>query len=358
MKESSGPVPISREFAALEQHLLIGALFDAAPDAILVVRGDGRIAVANHRAEELFGVSVTKLVDQPVDVLLPERLRVNHGRLMASYHAAPRVREMGTGTVSPLIGRRFDGAEFPVEVSLSPLGFGDEDLVIAIVRDIGERVARDRELLDAQRELATMADRERIAQNLHDTVIQKLYGAGMSLQAALGRIPDPLAADRVNLVIDEIDDAIRAIRTTIFAIGRHQRAGEARARDEILAISEEAARALGFVPRVDFRGPVDTLLPVAVLDELLPTLREALSNVARHAHATRVAVVVTVSPDVTLDVTDDGVGLDEGTRRGGGLRNLQARAASLGGSMQVTNGPRSGVTLRWHVPLAVTPPAP
>ena len=159
-----------------------------------------------------------------------------------------------------------EGAEFPLEISLSPLRVGDQLLVIAVIRDVTERRAADEELQRAREELALVDDRERIARDLHDTVIQRLFAVGLSLQGALTRATGDPAIERIQLAIDEIDVTIRDIRSSIFAL-HTRRAFAASLRDDVLVIAREAARALGFEPSVMFDGPVDSV----VTDEIVNT---------------------------------------------------------------------------------------
>lgn len=195
-------------------------------------------------------------------------------------------------------------------------------------------------------------DRDRIARDLHDTVIQRLFATGMSLQgsARLVRTDPERAIDRIETAVNELDLTVRHIRTAIFGL-EQQRMGVSGLRARLLALVYEAAGPLGFVPRVIFDGPVDTGLDERTGTELLGTLREALSNVAKHANATSVHVEVLVESHVCLRVTDDGVGSPaDGTTRGNGLRNMAARAEKLGGHMTLEAGVASGTVLEWRAP--------
>ncbi|MDQ1481414.1 MAG: hypothetical protein QOI44_2275, partial [Actinomycetota bacterium] len=250
-----------------------------------------------------------------------------------------------------LRGQRRSGTEFPVEISLSPVRSGGRSLVIAIVRDITDRREADDELARARAVLAMVDDRDRIARDLHDTVIQRLFSVGLSLQSALSReVPDP-ALERVRRAIDDIDDTIRDIRSAIFAL-HTRRPGAAGLRDDVLAITTEAARSLGFAPAVAFDGPVDSAASDAMQEHLTATLREALSNVARHAGASRVRVDVTIeATDLVLLVVDDGVGIGEQVGAGNGLDNMRERAEGLGGHCEAKTSGGGGTILDWRVPI-------
>ena len=224
-------------------------------------------------------------------------------------------------------------------------------LVVAIVRDITERRIADRELANARADLALVDERERIARDLHDTVIQRLFAVGLSLQGAASRAGADPAFERMRQAIDDIDDTIRDIRSAIFAL-HTRRPGGASLRDDVIAIVNEATRPLGFEPSVTFDGPIDSAASDAMQEHLAATLREALSNVAKHARATSVSVEVTVAAsDLALRVVDDGVGLSEAAGPGNGLANMQERAEGLGGGCVVNSPDSGGTILEWRVPV-------
>ena len=230
----------------------------------------------------------------------------------------------------------------------------DEELVVGLAAAAG--VAIDNARLHARvAELALYEDRERIARDLHDTVIQRLFATGLSLQGTQPLVQrDPAAAaDRIEQAVDDLDETVKHIRTAIFAL-EASRPREQGIRDRVLSLCREASGALGFEPRVLLDGPIDSVLPDDVAADLLATLREALSNVARHAGAGSVDVVVAVDGDeLRLEVTDDGVGMPDDTSNGGhGLPNMAERARRHGGELVREPGQPTGTTLRWLVPLA------
>ena len=300
-------------------------------------------------AEQLFEYDRNQLVGTSVDLLLPDALRGRHAARRAAYVERPQTRPMGAGLA--LRGQRRSGAEFPVEISLSPVRSGDHVLVIAIVRDITERRNADEELGRARADLALVDDRERIARDLHDTVIQRLFAVGLSLQGAASRAGADPAFERMRQAIDDIDDTIRDIRSAIFAL-HTRRPGGASLRDDVIAIVSEATRALGLEPGVTFDGPVDSAASDAMHEHLAATLREALSNVAKHARATSVSVEVTVADsNLVLRVIDDGVGLEETAGPGNGLPNMRERAQGLGGRCDINSSGAGGTILEWRVPV-------
>ncbi len=213
-------------------------------------------------------------------------------------------------------------------------------------------------LANARREherLAVYEDRDRIARDLHDLVIQRLFATGMMLQG-LSRIENvpSAASDRVSRAVDELDETIKEIRQTIFALHEPVDGPTASARGRVLRETSQSAALLGFEPAVRFVGPVDSMLTTEATDHLIAALREALTNAAKHAEAKRVDVVVQIdSGDVVLVVTDDGVGISEdGPGRRSGVANIAARAQVLGGWCRLERVADSGGTrLTWCVPF-------
>ncbi|MGN6172927.1 MAG: GAF domain-containing sensor histidine kinase [Streptosporangiaceae bacterium] len=198
--------------------------------------------------------------------------------------------------------------------------------------------------------LAVLQDRDRIARDLHDLVIQRLYATGMSLQGALPLITRPDAADRINSAVDALDETIREIRSAIFSLQSHSDLKRVGLRAKILDVVEEMTAPLGFAPSLRLVGPLDEEVPGEVGEHLLSALREALSNAARHAGASSVDVTVDCGTDLVLLVRDNGTGLGRSTRRSG-LANLAERARALGGGLRVGRAEGGGTDLEWRVAL-------
>jgi signal transduction histidine kinase len=228
----------------------------------------------------------------------------------------------------------------------------DEDLVVGLAAVAGVAIANAR-LHDKVREVAVIEDRERIARDLHDTVIQRLYATGMTLSATLRHAVKPEVIERLRTAIDDLDTTMRDIRSTIFALQTADR-GHQGLRSDVLRLVQKAENALGFAPRVTFGGLVDSAVPEGIGDHLLAAVREALTNVAKHARATRADVTVVVEDgDVVLTVTDNGVGVGDERRPGLGVQNLAERATVLGGECTVSRRPEGGTEVHWRVPLSV-----
>jgi signal transduction histidine kinase len=249
--------------------------------------------------------------------------------------------EATVGTL--VVTNRLDGPVFPAHT-------------VALIESIAAQAvialrlgaaAKDRE------ELAVLGDRDRIARDLHDMVIQRLFATGMSLQGALRGLPSAPAVERVQRAVDDLDATIKEIRTTIFAL---QSPAPFAAEGLLAAIRHEmrdASTTLGFHPQLRLEGPVDLGVPPSVGEQMLAVLRESLSNAAHHAHASALVVTVTVTvADVLLAVQDNGIGLPAEGRRSG-LTNLSRRARDLGGTFKATstNDP-IGTLVEWCVPLS------
>nr|WP_229820960.1 GAF domain-containing sensor histidine kinase [Streptomyces ruber] len=238
------------------------------------------------------------------------------------------------------------------------------DAAVDMVLTFADQAALALQLAEHRRDaeqLALLGDRDRIARDLHDQVIQRLFADALTLQAALGRVRDqPAAAERIQQVVDDLDATIKIIRSTVFGLqhrDRQQRTGGLRA--HLLTLTDEATRTLGFAPSLRMTGLLDTDVPATHADHLLAVLREALSNAARHARATTVEVTAeAVGRTLRLTVTDNGRGIDPATTRRSGLANLRSRAEELGGMFRLARRDPTGTLLEWTVPLPVGSAAP
>ena len=228
--------------------------------------------------------------------------------------------------------------------------FSDEDERLAVTLAAASGVAIDNARLQSSLEhVAVLQDRERIARELHDKVIQRLFAAGMTLQTTLPIAARTEVASRITQAVEEIDETIRDIRRTIFALETRTRRG---VRVDIFAHVDAAREVLGFTPELRLEGPIDSAVPETTADHLLATLYEALSNVAQHTGASKVDVAVEAGAELRLEVADDGAGLPERIEPGQGLRNMERRALELGGNASVRPGEGTGTVVEWRVPLS------
>jgi signal transduction histidine kinase len=199
-------------------------------------------------------------------------------------------------------------------------------------------------------EVAVLKDRDRIARDLHDLAIQRLFATGMTLQSAGRFIEHPEASERVVRAVDDLDETIKIIRSTIFGLRSREGSGGSGLRARVVRVAGEAAPVLGFAPSVRMEGLVDTQVPREIADHVVAVLSEALTNIARHAHADRADVALTAdSHQVRLTVTDNGVGVPADGRRSG-LRNMAERARQLGGELELSRPADGGTSLSWWVP--------
>jgi len=208
--------------------------------------------------------------------------------------------------------------------------------------------------------LSVFQDRDRIARDLHDLVIQRLYATGMSLQGTMPMISRPEVADRVTRAVDAMDETIKEIRGAIFALQARDAEVKRDPRADIVALVEEMTELIDFAPSLRLGPGLRTFHSEELTEQALIVLREALSNLARHSGATQADVTVDIDPDgfLTVTVTDDGTGIPPGSRHSG-LRNLAGRAAELGGELRLSPAqpaaPRPGTRLEWRVPAAAVP---
>jgi two-component system sensor histidine kinase DevS len=294
------------------------------------------------RRDSIFGDVMrsgrTVVVDDASLDQRPAQPQVSAGRLGPGAFVALRVDGRTFGTLA--VARNRGGAVF-TRVELA--------LIETFAAYAGVIVERDQDRRRNAR-LSVVEDQERIARNLHDTVIQRLFAAGLSLQAASSRTEE-IAKLRMIEVVDELDAVINTIRTVIFDIDARELTG---IRQQVLDLARELVAVLGFEPTVLFTGPVDTVVGANLGSELVATLREALSNVARHARARRVEVAVRAeSGQLTLLVSDDGVGMSGPPAPGHaglGVTNMTTRAAQLGGVFRLDHPRAGGTVMSWRVP--------
>ncbi|MCU1689960.1 MAG: hypothetical protein JWN20_1888 [Jatrophihabitantaceae bacterium] len=262
----------------------------------------------------------------------------------------PEAPGVGPMMVLPLVGlTRVRGALTIARVA-GRRPFTEADVEMAMT--FANHAAIALELSDArhdQQRILLLEDRDRIARDLHDHVIQRLFALGLTVQSVSATLGSDERAARLQRVVSDIDETIRQARTTIFQLRGPLSPGSGAVRSRLLAVVGDAAALLGFAPQVRFDGPFDAIVPDDLEDDLLAVLRESLTNCARHAKATTVEVELSVSADrVSIHIVDNGTGLGD-TQRRSGLRNLRERAEQRGGSLTIAAGP--GTALRWSVPL-------
>ncbi|MGV9616410.1 GAF domain-containing protein [Nocardia xishanensis] len=223
----------------------------------------------------------------------------------------------------------------------------------AMMAAIADQAALALQLSDTQRrirELDIVSDRDRIARGLHDHVIQRLFAVGLSLQATLQRARSPEVKSRLMETVDDVQAIVQDIRHSIFDLQSNNIADSSKYRKHLHGIIVEMTADSGLRTTVRLAGPVTVLAP-PLSDDVEAVLREAVSNVVRHAGATMVAVELRVGDHVTIEVADDGIGIADDVTRRSGLANLAVRAEQAGGTFQIGPRPAGGTVLRWSVPL-------
>jgi signal transduction histidine kinase len=229
--------------------------------------------------------------------------------------------------------------------------FSDQDQSLAEALAVAAGIAiENTRLHERVRVLSVLDDRDRIARDLHDRVIQRVFAVGMSLQGAVRLSERDQIVDRVNKAVDDLDTTVTEIRTAIFELGNKAIAGGLR--HSVFELTQEMAPLLGTRPQVVFNGAIDNAISQRIADSLLAVLREALTNAGKHANATSYIVTISVAEDVSLEVQDNGIGIEvpQAFGAGLGLVNLRSRAERLGGSFEILTG-EHGTRVLWRVPI-------
>ncbi len=330
----------TRELAEASVSLIV--LAEGNEDRLLrVAAGSG------EQAERLVGrtfARVGSLVEEVLDSGVPTLIEDLEGRLGdTSANVGPGVavplRTDGARAGVLLVARDKEGTPFGAEQVPLLASFADQT---AVALEFAEN-QRARRLVDV------LEDRERIARDLHDHVIQRLFATGMSLQGALGAIREPRVRERVTKAVTQLDETVLEIRTSIFDLQSADDAPGLRRRllDLIAEITQDAP----VTPTVRMTGTVDNSVPDDIGEHAEAVVREAVGNVIRHARASELVVTVEAADALTITVVDNGVGMPRQVARSG-LRNLEQRATGLGGTCRVTPVPDGGTRVAWQVPLS------
>ncbi|KGN37812.1 hypothetical protein N803_12190 [Knoellia subterranea KCTC 19937] len=361
-------------------------------EAILIALASAAgVAIENARlyersvADQEWGAATRDLVSgllegRPTDEVLGEvahrtrSLTRATGAVVASHDGGSLVVSAAQGTVPHRVGDAVDDALWRAAL-VGPSGVAEDDSthvvrlgtnrdprgILALtgvtgpadihrLAEFGQRIGVGLAAALSQQERARielLEDRDRIARDMHDHVIQRLFAAGMSLQSVARQLTDETLRERVDVTVDEIDAVIKDIRHTIFALNRVQDSRHLTA--EISAVCDAAAVTLGFAPTLTVQGSTSDI-ESALAADLLAVVREGLSNAARHAGADRVEVEIVVDENVRVTVADNGRGLDAQVPRSG-LDNLARRATTRGGRFTAEAGQGGGTRVRWVVPL-------
>lgn len=285
----------------------------------------------------------------------PKPLRVAHlGSLPESYGFPPNHPPMTSFLGVPIKVRNavYGNLYLTDKIGWSEFTGDDEALIEALAIAAGIAIENAR-LHQRVQEVAIYEERDRLARDLHDTVIQRLFAIGLSLQSMAANPASGLSTDRLQSAIVDIDDTIRQVRTSIFELGTD---GIGRGiRDNVLSLLQDLKPVVGFDVRASFEGPVDSAIPDSISEHLLAVVREGVTNIGRHAEASAATVSVSVADgECRLRIVDDGRGMEErpGPPTGLGLGNIGRRAEKLHGEFQVGSSAAGGTILVWQVPLS------
>jgi signal transduction histidine kinase len=284
-------------------------------------------------------------------------MNAGHGMIdnFAALEAPQFVHLASAVSVGPLMTCPLIGEGMPrgaIVVAREPDRPAFTSLDLDVTESFANQAALALELADRradQQRLTLLEDRDRIARDLHDYVIQRLFATGLSIQATNSLVSQPDVNSRLSRSIEDIDETIKQIRTAIFQL--RDRREKPSIRTAILQLVNRLADDVGINPHIRFDGPLDNITHLGLQDDVDAVVRESLSNAVRHGRASEVDVdVATDVANLIITVTDNGVGISDTTRQSG-IANLRARAVERGGELTLTRRPEGGTRLRWAVPL-------
>lgn len=317
-------------------------ILDHLPAMVAFYDLDGRNRFANQAYADWFGSSVECLHGRHISEILGEDLYALNEPYVTAVLQAGEPQSFERTIREPGASARYVQADYIPHLSDGALaGF------VVMISEISSRVRAEKALQDGVRQIALLEERQRIAADLHDLVIQRLFAAGLDLNAAMraGTEHD----DRVNSAAIGVDEAIRELRRSIYSLRELMTPTQVPATVE--KILSNAGRMLGFMPTITYTGSLE-VLPAAAVQDLLAVLNEALSNVARHADATEVTVTIACTDEeVLLQVTDDGRGIHD-AERSSGLTNMRRRAERHSGAFVCRENAPRGTIVLWTIPLA------
>jgi two-component system, NarL family, sensor histidine kinase DevS len=312
-------------------------MVDALPDGVALADDHGTITLANMRLDAMFGYQHDELLGHPVEFLIPSDLQDGHRSLRASYDRAPKSRPMGDEVA--LAGLRKDGTIFPAQISLSPVPTAAGQFTLAVIREVPETQRRQ----DRQHERSILHERDRIADDLRDKVIQRIFAAGLALESVAARVTQPEIRRQVRASVDNLDQAVRILRDTIFNLDRQLEGHSFHA--GIVTLCGELSPA----PEITFTGAVDGALHPADSTRLLAALRDGLALISRHA--TPVRISITADSDSHRTVIDAAPLSSANVVGGTGHRFLALRDQAVQARIRLDIDPGPyGTRFTWHVP--------
>ncbi|MEU6641554.1 GAF domain-containing protein [Saccharomonospora sp. NPDC046836] len=330
-----------------------------ADDAFMLLPGDENTdtvsvsVVSGERADHLVGVTI----DTTGESRIAEIMRTGEPAIVLDLGAALEAPGAGSAGFGPAVAVPVSSASgagglLVVAKTKGAAGFLAEQL--PVLSSLAGQTAVALEFADKQRNqrlLDLLADRDRIAQDLHDHVIQRLFATGMSLQGTLRRITDPYARDRVQHSVEQLDRTVREIRTSIFDLHTSGSERPISLRRRLLDVAADLTTESAVSPAVRISGAIDTFVPPQIGAHAEEVLREALSNALRHSGGDEISVSVDAGADeLVVEVLDNGSGIAPDARRGG-LDNVAHRAEECGGSVSIGTEAGGGTRVTWRAPL-------
>ncbi|WP_090103858.1 GAF domain-containing protein [Lentzea jiangxiensis] len=311
----------------------------AGADSALVVLGDGGHAPLSVAASAGVEVDDFNAADHAVDEVVRSGVPLLVDDLGTAFGPALAVplRSGPVVTGALVVLRRGGESRFLPDQVPVLASFADQ---AAVALEFAEQ-QRSQRLLDV------LEDRDRIARDLHDHVIQRLFVTGLTLQATMRRVADPDVAARLRTAVEQLDETVREIRTSIFDL---HSADNTSLRRRLLDLVAGLTENTHLSPAVRMSGTVDNSVPPELAEHVEAVVREAVTNCVRHASATELTVLVDAGDDVVITVQDNGVGITADAARSG-LRNLAHRASKFGGSLEVHPVDGGGARVVWRVPL-------
>lgn len=324
-------------------------ILDIAGEAIISIDEAQRIRLFNQEATKIFGYTPAEVLDQPLDILLPKRIVAVHRQHIAEF-ANSGVTARLMGERQEIFGRRKNGEEFPAEASISKLEGEGERIFTVILRDISERKQAEAEREKLVAELTILEERERFARDLHDSIIQAIYAAGLSLDNLKADIPpaDEALRAQIDLSLKSLSNVITDIRNYIFDLRPHAlRDKGLKARLEGLVRELRVNTTL--LIQTEIAPEINAYLSEAQASHTFHICHEALANVARHAKASEVQLSLTRKEEmIILRVEDNGIGFELPPQINPGhhgLANIQTRVAELGATLTLESAPQQGACL-------------
>lgn len=350
------------EHVIREQELRFRSLVDTAPDATVIMDEQGVILIANRQAVKLFGYSKSQFEGMQVEKLLPSSFRQKHAVYRKQFAGYARTRPMGAG--KDLVAVRMDGTEIPVEISLSPFESQEGILVTASIRDITQRKKAEKELEDSYNSIRRLTEhlqkireeeRTAISREIHDELGQQLTVLKIDASWIKKRLQqkDDAVIRRTDDMLDMVDQMIRSVRRISSEL-RPSVLDDIGLGAAIEMSLHEFERRSGILTSFD-SNLNDRYLPDAVKNGMFRIFQESLTNVARHSHAKKVVVNLSVAGDSwVLRIEDDGVGFDPeaaAAKKTLGVLGMRERAAAIGGEYTISGIPGKGTTIELSIPI-------